>query len=160
MNTATQSVDQAMTKRCQNTVTKLTEAFIRQDIDAIMEQFAEDSCYCDLRGSGQRGAEYVGKQAIREVFLRQFYLMGDHTFEAPTIIADGRTAFSSWTLVLGDPADPQSPRFEGADHFELDDDAKVTLKKAWLKGQRRLGWQAMLRHPLRALKHPRYALAG
>lgn len=146
--------------RCHNTVTQLVHEFGRQDIDAIMSHFAENSCYCDLRGGGQRGFEAVGKTAIREAFLRQFYLMGNHTFEAPTIVGSGRTVLASWTLVLGDAADPRTPRFEGADHFELDENAKVVLKKAWLKGQRRLGWHSLLRHPLRAIRYPSYVLAG
>lgn len=149
-----------LTRRCRNTIEQLVDAFAEQDIDSIMELFADDATYCDIRGGGQRGGEYSGKLAIRQAFARQFHLMGRHTFEAPTIIADGRTVFTSWTLVLGSADDPAAARFEGADHFELDEHARVTLKKAWLKGQPRLARKIMMRNPQRAFRYPAYALSG
>ena len=149
-----------MTERSRQTIAKLVSAFSTQDIDGIMELFSMEAVYCDIRGHGQRGGEYRGKHAIRHAFARQFRMMGQHTFEAPTIVADGQTAFASWTMVLGQSNDPNAKRFEGADHFELDSEARVTLKKAWLKGQPRLGRNVLLRNPLSIFRFPRYALSG
>jgi len=149
-----------LTQACYETVSQLTAAFMVQDIDRIVSLFADDSTYCDIRGPGQRGRKSQGKAAIRRAFTRQFQLMGTHTFEQPTIVANGQSAFSSWTLVLGDPNDPAAPRFEGADHFELDANAKITLKKAWLKGHARLARTLLLRNPFGALQLPKYALFG
>ena len=149
-----------LTQACYETVNQLTAAFMVQDIDKIIRLFAEDSTYCDIRGPGQRGRNSHGKTAIRSAFTRQFELMGPHTFEQATIVAQGQRAFSSWTLVLGDSDDPAAPRFEGADHFELDKNAKITLKKAWLKGHARLARTLLLRNPIGALKLPTYAFFG
>jgi ketosteroid isomerase-like protein len=132
------SKDDDLSARCRITIMKLVEGFAVQDIDTIMDQFAETAVYCDVLGEGARGDEYRGKEAIRAAFVRGFALVGPHTYEKPTVVANGHVCFASWTLVLGDAADPSAPRFEGADHFELDEQARVLLKKAWLKGQPRL----------------------
>lgn len=124
--------------RCRRTIMTLVNGFAVQDIDTIMDQFADTAVYCDVSGASACGDEYRGKESIRTVFLRQFEMLGPHTYENPTVVANDRAGFSSWTLVLGDASDPSAARFEGADHFELDEHARVVLKKAWLKGQPRL----------------------
>jgi hypothetical protein len=139
-------------ERNTRTIATMVGAFARQDIDTIIGLFAEDAIYCDILGRGPRGEEFFGKVAIRAAFLRQWTLIGHHTYVDPTILADSRKAFASWTLVLGDPANPHALRFEGIDHFVFDGDGKLALKKAWLKGHPRLR---------RALpRHPRYMMAA
>lgn len=49
-------------------------------------------------------------------------------------MADGQVALASWILILGRADDPTALRFDGIDHFEMDEDARVVLKKGWLKG--------------------------
>ncbi len=148
------------TSSCHRTISALVSAFAAQDIDMIMSLFADNATYCDIRGKGIRGGEYFGKASIREAFTRQFRLMGLHTYEAPVIIAKGQTAFASWTLVLGLPEDSRAHRFDGIDFFELDEMAKVTLKKAWLKDQSRLASRLIARNPLQVFRDPAYALFG
>jgi len=147
----------SLSERCHDTISEMVCAFAVQDIDVIMGLFAEDATYCDIRGDGQSGGEYHGKAAIRKAFVRQFHLAGTHSYELPTIVANGQTVFASWTLVLGNAHDPAAARFDGVDQFALDGDARVILKKAWLKGQPRLARKVMARNPLVALRHSVYA---
>lgn len=127
-----------LTERCRETAAKLVEAFAAQDIDQIMSFFAEDSTYCDVAGDGPRGDEYVGKAEIRTAFLEGFELLGEHTYEPLSVVAEGTTAFASWVLILGRADDPSALRFDGADHFEMNENAQVRLKKGWVKGQTQL----------------------
>ena len=124
-----------LTEQCRNTAAQLVDGFARQDIEMIMSLFAEDSTYCDVVGDGQRGDEYHGKKDIRTAFLQGFEMLGEHTYEALAVAADGQTAFASWVLIIGRADDPSATRFDGADHFEMDENARVVLKKGWLKGQ-------------------------
>ncbi len=134
LSSPTQS-DSDLTDRCRQTAMQLVEAFAVQDIEKIMSLFAEESTYCDVAGDGPRGDEYVGKAEIRQAFLQGFEMLGDHTYEALSVVADGTTAFASWVLILGQANDPSARRFDGADHFEMDENAQVVLKKGWVKGQ-------------------------
>lgn len=127
--------DSDLTDRCRHTAAQLVDAFAVQDIDKIMSLFAEDSTYCDVAGEGPRGDEYVGKTEIRKAFLHGFEQLGDHTYEALSVVAEGTTAFASWVLILGRAGDPSALRFDGADHFEMNEHAQVVLKKGWVKGQ-------------------------
>jgi len=150
----------SLAQRCHDTISRMVVAFSVQDIETIMNLFADGATYCDVRGEGARGGEYHGKPAIRKAFVRQFQLMGRHTYESSTIVANEQTAFASWTLVLGDENGVEAAKFDGADHFELDGDARVVLKKAWLKGQTRLAKTVLVRNPLQVLRYPAYALFG
>lgn len=130
--------DSELTDRCRQTAAQLVEGFAVQDIDKIMGLFADDSTYCDVGGDGPRGDEYVGKTEIRRAFLQGFVMLGEHTYEALSVVAEGTTAFASWVLILGRAGDPSALRFDGADHFEMNEEAQVVLKKAWVKGQSQL----------------------
>lgn len=138
MTTATQLQNTqpalTLTDRCRQTAADLVAAFAAQDIDTIMSFFAEESTYCDVDGVGQRGDEYHGKDDIRSAFLKGFDRLGEHTYEAVAVAAEGTTAFASWVLILGRADDPSALRFDGADHFEMDNNAQVVLKKGWVKG--------------------------
>jgi hypothetical protein len=144
--------------RYRRTIQLLVDGYAKQDVDGIMSLFADDAVYCDILGSGVRGDEYHGKDAIRCAVVRQFDLGGRHTYVNPRIMVEGRSAFASWTLVAGDPADAEAARFEGIDEFLLNEDAHVTLKKAWLKGQPRLRRHMLMRNPSAAFRHLGYAL--
>lgn len=144
--------------RYRRTIQLLVEGYARQDVDGIMSLFADDAVFCDVLGRSVRGDEYHGKAAIRRAVLRQFDLCGRHTYVNPMIMVEGHSAFASWTLVAGDPADPQAARFEGIDEFVLNEDARVTLKKAWLKGQPRLRREMLKRNPSAMVRNLGYTL--
>ena len=146
--------------RFRSTIQSLVDGYATQNVDAIMSLFADDGVYCDILGSGVRGDEYHGKAAIRRAVVRQFHLGGRHTYVNAKIMVEGRCAFASWTMVAGDPVDPKAARFEGIDEFTLDRNARVTLKKAWLKGQPRLRRLTLLRNPLAVARHLGYTLSS
>ena len=163
LNEATYDTETAVTdnydsRRFRHTIQSLVDSYATQDVDAIMSLFADDAVYCDILGSGVRGDEYHGKAAIRRAVVRQFDLGGRHTYVNAKIMVEGRCAFASWTMVAGDPADPKAARFEGIDEFTLDRNARVTLKKAWLKGQPRLRRLTLMRNPLAIARHFGYTL--
>jgi ketosteroid isomerase-like protein len=146
--------------RFRSAIQSLVDGYATQNVDAIKSLFADDAVYCDILGSGVRGDEYHGKAAIRRAVVRQFQLGGRHTYVNAKIMAEGRCAFASWTMVAGDPADPKAARFEGIDEFTLDRNARVTLKKAWLKGQPRLKRLTLMRNPLAVARHLGYTLSS
>jgi hypothetical protein len=150
--------DECDSLRFRRTIQLLFDGYATQNVDGIMSLFADDAVYCDILGRGLRGDEYRGKTAIRRAILRQFDLGGCHTYVNPKIMIEGLSAFASWTMVAGDPADPKAPRFEGIDEFTLEGDARVTLKKAWLKGQPRLRRQMLMRNPSAIMRHLGYTL--
>lgn len=150
--------DQTDSQRCRATIQSLVDGYARQDVDGILSLFTDDAVYCDILGSGVRGDEYHGKPAIRRAIVRQFDLGGRHTYVNPRIMVEGRSAFASWTLVSGDPANPNAARFEGIDEFILSEDARVALKKAWLKGQPRLRRECLKRNPSAVFRHLGYTL--
>ena len=157
-HTETAIPDEYDSLRYRRTIQSLVDGYAAQDVDAIMSLFADDAVFCDILGSGVRGDEYRGKAAIRRAVVRQFDLGGRHTYVNPRIMVEGRSAFASWTMIAGDPADPKAARFEGVDEFALDGDARVTLKKAWLKGQPRLRRKMVMRRPSAVVRHLGYAL--
>ena len=154
------AAEQSDNALCRRTIQGLVDSYASQDIDGIMAHFADDAVFCDILGKGQRGNEYHGKIAIRHAIARQFDLAGHHTYEDSLIMVEGRCAFARWTLVIGYPADRDAALFEGIDEFILDENARVTLKKAWLKGQPRLRRKLFLRQPSAMLQHLSYTLAS
>jgi SnoaL-like domain len=144
------ALDQGVRDRNLSVIAALTHGFATQDIDLIMSHFSEGASYFDIMGNGQHGAEARGKPAIRKAFLQQFAVTGVHTYTDSVAVADIDKGFASWTLILGDLDDPHAARFAGIDEFWFDEEGKVTIKKAWLKGLPRLT-RKILRHNPKAL---------
>ena len=153
-------VAQRDNQRNRQTVEAMVDGFASQDLDGIMTLIADDAVYCDIVGKGTRGDEYSGKNAIRRAFARQFDLGGKHTYLNPKIIVEGECAFASWTMVIGDPADPKAPRFEGIDEFSFNAQGQIKLKKAWLKGQPRLKRVVLWNNPAAVIRNFRYLLSS
>lgn len=146
-------------QRNRRTVQRMVDGFARQDIDGIMALIADDAVFCDILGKGTCGDEYRGKDAIRSAFVRQFDLAGRHSYLDPNIMVEGECAFASWTMVIGDPANPEAPKFEGIDEFAFNAEGQITLKKAWLKGQPRLRRALLAHNPAALVRHLRYSLS-
>lgn len=142
------------------TVRALVAAFGVQDLPTIMAHFAPDAAFCDIQGPGQRGRVHRGRRAIEAAFKRQFDLLGPHTYENATLTANQDFGFAAWTLVLGERAAPSSQRFNGIDHFQFDDQGRVTLKESWLKDHARLRWRTLTCRPLQVLRHIPYVVLG
>ncbi len=144
--------------RNRRTVQAMVDRFAKQDIDGIMALISDDAVFCDILGKGARGDEHKGKDAIRKAFVRQFELAGRHSYHSANIVADGDYAFASWTMVIGDSADPLAARFEGIDEFAFNAAGLIILKKAWLKGQSRLRRTLLAHNPAGVFRHFGYSL--
>lgn len=79
-------------------VLEFTEAFNRDDLDAVMAFFAEDSFYDEFHGGRSQG-----KEAIRRAFEPQFAgLFGRIRFEVEDVFADAEEgrAVVRWLCIL------------------------------------------------------------
>jgi len=113
-------------------IENMVEGFAKHDIDLIMHQFAEDAVYYDMHGGGVNGQEYLGKEAIRQIFSRYFSALPNHTYEDAKIVVSGDQVHANWNLVVGDFRNKgQLYRTRGSDYFELKD-GKVVVKNAWI----------------------------
>ena len=98
-------------------VIDFTEAFNREDIDAVMSCFAEDALYDEFNG-----VRSIGRAAIRKAFEPQFAgaygRMRFHTEDLFLDVAAGK-ALIRWTLTLEE--DSRAGAYRGLDilHFKL-----------------------------------------
>lgn len=110
--------------------TGFTEAFNREDIDAVMSYFAADAIYDEFND-----IRHVGRDAIRRAFEPQFAgrfgRMRFHTEDMFLDVAAGK-ALIRWTLTLEEPH--RQGAYRGLDilHFE---DGKLTEKHTYCKAR-------------------------
>jgi len=113
-------------------VEQMVEGFAKQDIELIMQQFADDAVYYDMHGEGINGQPYRGKKAIRGIFERYFSDLPAHTYDDAKIVVSGDQAHANWNLVLGNQEEEGVLyRTRGSDYFELRD-GKIIAKNAWI----------------------------
>lgn len=146
------------TLRSSQTIKNLVAAYAAQDLESIMSLFADDAVFCDVIGRGVRGDEYHGKAEIRKAIARQIAMTGQHTYLEGTVMAEGNSAFASWTMILDPFRENTRHKFEGIDQFALNDAGLVVLKKAWLKGQPRLKRTLLLKQPSAMVRYLGYTL--
>lgn len=94
-----------------------TAAFNRDDLDAVMDFFADDALYAEFNGKENRG-----KKAIREAFEPQFRGdFGPVRFHGEDAFVDEETgkALSRWRCTLEIDGQPQEWR--GLDIYLLED---------------------------------------
>lgn len=110
--------------------TGFTEAFNREDIDAVMSYFAADAIYDEFND-----IRHVGRDAIRRAFEPQFAgrfgRMRFHTEDMFLDVAAGK-ALIRWTLTLEEPH--RQGAYRGLDilHFE---GGKLTEKHTYCKAR-------------------------
>jgi ketosteroid isomerase-like protein len=95
---------------------RFTAAFNRDDLDGVMEFFAEDALYAELNGTENRG-----KKAIREAFEPQFKGdFGQVRFHGEDSFVDEETgkALSRWRCTV--EIDGQKQEFRGLDIYRLE----------------------------------------
>lgn len=63
------------------TLKKLHQAFDKLDLDAVVNAFAEDGQFVNVRGSAPLGDAYVGKQEVRRFFSDLFKNSPDLRYE-------------------------------------------------------------------------------
>jgi len=102
-------------------VIDFTEAFNREDLDAVMSCFAENALYDEFNG-----VRSIGKAAIRKAFEPQFDgaygRMRFHTEDLFLDVAAGK-ALIRWTLTLEE--DSRAGAYRGLDILHFDGGALV-----------------------------------
>jgi ketosteroid isomerase-like protein len=112
------------------TLARVAEGFRTKDIDAILDEFADDGVFELAAGPEPCGERFQGKAAIRTALERMFKGAAFALENGSRWIAGDR-AVSEWTYV----ATSRSGRrieVRGCDLFELRD-GKVTRKDTYLK---------------------------
>lgn len=109
---------------------RVAEGFRTRDIDAILEEFADDGVFELAAGPEPCGERFEGKAAIR-IALERMFEGPDFVLENASRWLSGDRAVSEWTYV----ASSRSGRrieVRGCDLFTLRD-GKVTRKDTYLK---------------------------
>lgn len=109
-------MDQRMTRdELVKTTKRFLDAFNREDLDAVMEYFADDGIYDEFNGRRN-----VGKPAIRAAFVPQFTgAYGTMRFLDEDLFADAATGkvMASWRCTLSVHGQPTSWRGLDLLHF-------------------------------------------
>jgi uncharacterized protein (TIGR02246 family) len=109
---------------------RFLEAFNREDLDAVMEFFADDGIYDEFNGRRN-----VGKAAIRAAFVPQFTgAFGTMRFLDEDLFADEATGkvMASWRCTLSVHGEPTSWRGLDLMHFA---DGKLVQKLTYAKAK-------------------------
>jgi uncharacterized protein (TIGR02246 family) len=110
------------------------EAWNRHDPDLLMEYMSDDCSYQASFGPELEGMDYIGREAVREGFIRFFERYPDGRFVNSEVWAfDGDRAACVWTFVASDE-DGREVRVRGCDLFEFDG-PKIRRKNAFRKQQ-------------------------
>ena len=104
-------------KQLEDLVVRFTEAFNRDDLDAVMSFMAEDAIYDEFNGRQSRG-----RQAIREAFVPQF--RGDFgriRFQTEDLFVDPESgkALIRWLCTL--ESDGRSSAWRGLDILRFEE---------------------------------------
>ncbi len=109
-------------------------AWNRHDPDLLMTYMADECSYQESFGSELEGADYVGREAVREGFAAFFERYPDGRFVDSEIRAfEPERAAAVWTFAAS-RLDGGRSRVRGCDLFEFDGD-KVSRKNAFRKQQ-------------------------
>ena len=109
---------------------RFVDAFNREDLDAVMEFFADDAIYDEFNGRRN-----VGKDAIRAAFKPQFSgAFGAMRFLDEDLFADAESGkvMASWRCALAIKGEPTSWRGLDLLHFA---DGKITAKLTYAKAK-------------------------
>jgi uncharacterized protein (TIGR02246 family) len=109
---------------------RFTDAFNRNDLDAVMALFSDDGIYDEFNGKRNRG-----KAAIRAAFVPQFSgAFGDMKFLEDDILVDAEAskAMISWRCTLS--INGKLTSWRGLDLLNFDREY-VTLKRTYSKAK-------------------------
>ncbi len=116
--------------RLRDLTVRFTDAFNRDDLDAVMSFFAEQAVYDEFNG-----ARSVGKAAIRAAFAAQFQgAFGEVRFACEDLFVDpdAGKALISWTCTLRTRRGPGAWRGLDVLHFE---GGLITAKHTYAKAK-------------------------
>jgi steroid delta-isomerase-like uncharacterized protein len=109
------------------------DGFNRHDLDAILEDFADDAIFESPRGPEPYGTRYVGKDEVRIGLAKRFAGIPDVHYgdDRHFVSADGTRGASEWTLT-GTTTDGQRLEVRGCDLWTLRD-GKIVVKDSYWK---------------------------
>ena len=108
------------------------EAFNRQDVETIVEFFAEDGEFRLAHGKDPEGTILKGKAAIGAFLKARFKTISDMRWENPTRFFVGNRAVSEW-VVKGTRPDGTTINANGCDIYTLDEHGKILIKDTFWK---------------------------
>ena len=101
-------------------IERLSEGFVRHDVDAILDCFAEDGLFDITEGPDPWGERFQGKTAVRAALETLFKTLPDVQFVEATSWVAGDRGASEWTCVATTPRG-RPLRVRGCDLFEFRD---------------------------------------
>jgi len=113
-------------------VRRVTEAFNRHDLDAIMADFSDECVFESPRGSDPWGTRFVGQKDVREGFAARFAGIPDVHYSDDEHFACGNRGVSEWTLT-GTTTDDERIEVRGCDLWTFDAENKVVRKDSFWK---------------------------
>ncbi|HXH81387.1 MAG TPA: nuclear transport factor 2 family protein [Candidatus Tectomicrobia bacterium] len=113
------------------TLERMAAAFDRQDVDAIVDLFADDGVFDTTQGSDPWGERFTGKAAIRTAIERVFKTLPDIRFVDATRWVHGDRGVAEWTCVATTPSGRRMA-VRGCDLFAFRD-GKVARKDTYFK---------------------------
>ncbi|MGR8919096.1 MAG: nuclear transport factor 2 family protein [Gammaproteobacteria bacterium] len=114
------------------TLERLVAAWNAQDVDAIVEAFAEDGAYHEPEGPEQLGCSHAGHDAIRAVLHKIFAAFPDGCLvpTGPAVI-DGDRAHAEWDFEFS-AANGAKRCVRGVDLFTFEN-GRIKHKNVFLK---------------------------
>lgn len=111
-------------------VQRITDAFNRNDVDAILSFFADDVVWQLSRGPHSWGDRLVGKDEVRALLESRFAAISGMHWEPIRDWACGDRAVSEWTLT-GGAQGQESLNWLGCDLWEFRGDKVVKKDTYW-----------------------------
>lgn len=112
------------------TIERITGAFDRHDLDAIMAEVADDVVFETPRGPDPWGTRVTGAAAVREAFAARFAGIPDVHYGDASHFVDGERGASEWTL-SGTTADGRRIEVRGCDLWTFRGDKVVKKDSFW-----------------------------
>jgi steroid delta-isomerase-like uncharacterized protein len=113
-------------------VRRVTDAFNRHDLDAIMADFSDDCVFESPRGPDAWGTRFVGRDEVREGLAARFAGIPDVHYGDDAHFASGDRGASEWTLT-GTSTDGRRIEVRGCDLWTFDADGRITRKDSFWK---------------------------
>ena len=111
---------------------RVTDAFNRHDLDAIMSAFSEDCVFESPRGPDPWGTRFVGSAAVRGGLALRFDGIPDVHYGDDAHVACGDRGFSEWTLT-GTTTDGERIEVRGCDLWTFAPDGRISRKDSFWK---------------------------
>lgn len=114
------------------TIAQLVSAWNAQDIDIIVEKFAEDGSYHEPEGPERQGRSHTGHDAVRAILEKIFASFPDGRLEPVGPLAiDGDHAYAEWDFEFS-VANGEKRTVRGVDLFTFEN-GRIKHKNVFLK---------------------------